>query len=191
MDRAFRAPRYDGYFDRHWQLTREVWNHHPDLSASVIFNSLSVHSLPDVPSIRNYGNYLVHSAPRASDAGHAAEAETLLKRVDGFGRRMSEQGQTDFEQVVGLTLSYRATTQLRNLYQAQGNEHEVRQAERRLKVIDVRIDGLVHSFQRLGPAACPRLRSASPFRPTLRRLGRARCLLSRPRSACSPWNCAS
>ena len=77
MDRAFRAPRYDGYFDRHWQPTREVWNHHPDLSASVIFNSLWVHSLPDVPSIRNYGNYLVHSAPRASDAGHAAEAETL------------------------------------------------------------------------------------------------------------------
>ena len=90
MDRAFRAPRYDGYFDRHWQLTREVWNHHPDLSASAIFNSLWVHSLPDVPSIRNYGNYLVHSAQRASDAGHAAEPETLLKRVDGFGRRVYE-----------------------------------------------------------------------------------------------------
>jgi len=105
MDRAFRAPRYDGYFDRHWQLTREVWNHHPELSASVIFNSLWVHSLPEVLSIRNYGNYLVHSAQRASDGGHAAEAETLLKRVDDFGRRMSEQGQADFGHVVGLSLS--------------------------------------------------------------------------------------
>ena len=79
MDRAFRAPRYDSYFNRHWQLVREAWNHHPDLSASVIFNSLWGHSLPDVLSIRNYGNYLVHSAQRASDAGHAAGAETLLK----------------------------------------------------------------------------------------------------------------
>ncbi len=106
MDRAFGAPRYDNYFNRHWQLVREAWNHHPDLSASVIFNSLWGHSLPDVLSIRNYGNYLVHSAQRASDAGHAAGAETLLKRVDDFGRRMSEQGEANFEGMVGLSLSH-------------------------------------------------------------------------------------
>jgi hypothetical protein len=189
MDRAFRAPRYDGYFDRHWQLTREVWNHHPELSASVIFNSLWVHSLPEVLSIRNYGNYLVHSAQRASDGGHAAEAETLLKRVDDFGRRMSEQGQADFEHVVGLSLSHQATTQLRNLYQTQGNEHKAQQAEQRLKVIDARIDGLVHSFQRLGPAQA----RAFDRRALFVQLSAAFAVLFAiaAGSACSPWNCAS
>jgi hypothetical protein len=152
MERAFRAPRYDGYFDRHWQLTREVWNHHPDLSASVIFNSLWAHSLPDVRSIRNYGNYLVRNAQEASAAGDVADAENLLKRVDDFGRRMFDQGQSDSERLVGLSLSHQGTTQLRSLYQTHGNEREGQQAAQRLQEIDARIDGRVHSFQSLGPA---------------------------------------
>ena len=152
MDRAFRAPRYDSYFNRHWQLVREAWNYHPDLSASVIFNSLWGHSLPDVLSIRNYGNYLVHSAQRASDAGHAAGAETLLKRVDDFGRRMSEQGEANFERMVGLSLSHQATTQLRNLYQTHGNEREGQQAAQRLQEIDGRIESIHHLFRPASPA---------------------------------------
>jgi hypothetical protein len=152
MDRAFRAPRFDSYFNRHWQLTREVWNHHPDLSASVIFNSLWAHSLPDVLSIRNYGNYLVHRAQKASAARQPGEAETLLKRVDDFGRRMFDQGQSDSERMVGLAISHQGTTQLRSLYQTHGNEREGQQAAQRLQEIDARIDGRLHSFQSLGPA---------------------------------------
>jgi hypothetical protein len=152
MERAFRAPRYDSYFDRDWQLTREVWNHHPDLSASVIFNSLWTHSFPDVLSIQIFANHLVHGAQQASAEGHAAEAETLLKNVDDFGRRMSDQGESDFERRVGLSLSHQATTELRNLYQARGNDREGQQAALRLQTINARIDGFAHSFQSLGPS---------------------------------------
>lgn len=152
MDRAFRAPRFDSYFNRHWQLTREVWNHHPGLSASVIFNSLWAHSLPDVFSIRNYGDYLVHSAQKASAARQPAEAETLLKRVDDFGRRMSSRGEVDLERMVGLSLSHQATTQLQNLYQTHGNEREGQQAAQRLKEIDGRIESIHHLFRPASPA---------------------------------------
>src|SRR4029077_20002459 len=106
MDRAFRAPRYDSYFNQKWQLTREVWTHHQDLSASVIFNTLWSHWGPDLGSTRIYSNHLVHLAQKESADGHVDEAEALLKRLDEFGGRMSEQGQDSFEKLVGLSLSY-------------------------------------------------------------------------------------
>ena len=151
MDRAFRAPRYDSYFNRHWQLIREAWNHHPDLSAFVIFNSMWSHSFPDVASIRHYGNYLVQTAREASAAGHAAEAEAQLKRVDDFGRLMSTQGEADLERMVGLSLSRQATNQLQNLYQTHWNEREGRQAAQRLKEIDGRIESIQHLFRPASP----------------------------------------
>jgi hypothetical protein len=151
MDHAFRARRYDSYFDRHWQLTREVWNNHPDLSPSVIFISLWTHRLPDVASIRSYATLLVHNAQEAAAAGGLDEAESLLMRVDEFGRRMSEQGEADFERMAGLSVSHQALAEMRNLYQAHGMDRQSQEAARRLQDVDGRIESQLHSFRRASP----------------------------------------
>jgi hypothetical protein len=151
MDRAFRAPRYDSYFNRHWQLTREVWNHHPDLSASVIFASLWSHTFPDIASIRSYGTLLVHNAQEAAAAGRPDEAESLLVRVDEFGRRMSEQGEADIERIAGLSASHQALAELRNLYKTRGMDGQSQDAAQRLQGVDGRIESLLHSVQRASP----------------------------------------
>jgi hypothetical protein len=44
MERAFRAPRYDNYFNRHWQLTREVWNRERSLPFRGFRQPLVAHS---------------------------------------------------------------------------------------------------------------------------------------------------
>jgi hypothetical protein len=147
MDCAFRAPRYDSYFNRHWQLTREVWNHHPDLSASVIFVSLWTHRLPEVASIRGYGTLLVHNAQEAAAAGRPDEAESLLTRVDEFGQRMFDQGEADFERMVGLSISHQARKGFLNLYRTKGNVREGQKAALRLQDVDDRIESLHHSFR--------------------------------------------
>ncbi len=147
MDRAFRAPHYDSYFNTQWQLSREVWSHHQDLSASVIFHTLWAHWGSDLGSTRIYGNHLVHLAQQASSDGRTDEAESLLTRVDEFGRRMSEQGETFFEKIVGLSLSHQATKEFRNLYQSHGMNSQSEEAARHLQEVDGKIESLRHSFQ--------------------------------------------
>ena len=152
MDRAFRASRYDSYLNRHWQLTREVWSQQQDLSASVIFNVLWARPFPDVQSIRTYSNHLVHSSQEASAAGRLDEAEALLKRVDDFGRRMSDQGETDFERMVGMSVSHQALSEMRNLYHAQGRDREAQGAVQQLQDVEGRMESLRYSFRAGNPA---------------------------------------
>jgi hypothetical protein len=151
MDRAFRAPRYDSYFNRHWQLTREVWNRDPDLSASVIFISLWTHKLPDMASIRSYGTLLVHNAQEAAAAGRLDEAQSLLVRVGEFGRHMSDQGESDFERMAGLSVSHQALAEMRNLYQTRGMDRQSQEAAWHLRDVDDHIERLHHSFQLPSP----------------------------------------
>jgi hypothetical protein len=151
MDRAFRAPRYDSYFNRHWQLTREVWNRDPDLSASVIFISLWTRKLPDMASIGSYGTLLVHNAQEAAAAGRLDEAQSLLVRVGEFGRRMSDQGEFDFERMAGLSVSHQALAEMRNLYQTRGMDRQSQEAAWHLRDIDDQIERINHSFQRASP----------------------------------------
>lgn len=147
MDRAFRARHFDSYFNQQWQLTREVWYHHQYLSASVIFHTLWAHWGPDLGYTKIYGDHLVHLAQKESADGHVGRAEALLKRVDEFGSRMSEQGETYFEKAVGLSLSYQATKEFRNLYQSHGMELQSQEAARHLQEVDGQIESLRHSFQ--------------------------------------------
>jgi hypothetical protein len=151
MDRAFRAPRYDNYFTRRWQLTTEVWNREPSLSPSVAFCSLWSHSLPDWLSIKTYANLLVHNAQEASVAGHPEQAENLLRQLDSFGRRLTEQSETDFERLQGLDLSRQAASEFRNLYLSAGKEIESKAADQRLQQIGSSRDTLIHSFRSIEP----------------------------------------
>ncbi len=147
MDRAFRAARYDSYFNRRWQLTQEVWNRNPNLSVTLIFNSLWAHPLPDFLSVKTYENFLVQKAQQAARAGHPEQAETLLREVDSFGRRVTDQGELNLEKFLGLDVSRRATIALRDFYQSLGKKDDSRDAEKRLQLIDDRRDSLIHSFR--------------------------------------------
>jgi hypothetical protein len=143
MDLAFRARRYDSYFDRDWRLTQEVWNHEPSLSASLIFNSTWIHSFPDALSINTYSNRLIRSAQEASSAGDAERAKSLLSQMDSFGRLMTDQAEMDIERFEGLTLSRRATAALQDLYARSGNSSEATAAADRLNQINSRRNALM------------------------------------------------
>jgi hypothetical protein len=146
MDRAFRAPRYDSYFNRRWQLTHEVWNSNPNVSVALIFNSLWSQPFPDFLSIKSYADILMQKAHQASDAGHPEQAESLLREVDSFGRRVTEQGELDLEKLLGRDVSRRATIALRDFYQRLGRKSESQEAAKQLQLIDDRRDNVSHSF---------------------------------------------
>ncbi len=156
MDRAFRASRYDSYFNRRWELTLKAWNHNPNLSVSLIFNSLWAQPLLHSLSVKSYANILVKQAQQASDAGHPEQAESLLREADSFGRRITDGGASDLEKLLGLDVSGRATNELRGFYHQLGRGDESQEAAKRLQLIDDRRDGLMHSFPRIEE---PRLRA--------------------------------
>lgn len=149
MDRAFRAPRYDSYFNRNWELTRDVWNRERSLSPAVAFCSLWSHStsLPDGLSIKTYANVLVLHAQEASIAGHYEQAENLLQQLDSFGRRLTEQSQTDFERIIGLSLSRQSSMELRKVYLRASKADESELADQRLQQIDSSIAATINSFR--------------------------------------------
>jgi hypothetical protein len=149
IDRAFRAPRYDSYFDRRWQLTQEVWNRNPNLSVALIFNSLWAHPLPDFLSIKTYASILAQKAQEAAAAGHPEQEEILLREVDSFGRRLTDQGELDLEKLLGLDVSRLATSELQGFYQRLGRMGESQEAAKRLQLIDDRRDSLSRSFRRI------------------------------------------
>jgi hypothetical protein len=159
MDLAFRAPRYDSYFDHDWQLTREVWNHEPSLSASLLFRSLAKHSLPDFLSINMYSNRLVRSAEEAFRAGDAERAKSLLLQVDSFGRMMLDQAETDVERYEGLSISRKAAVTLEDLYLRSGQKGQAAKARQRLEEIDSRRDALFRSFRSMDSPQSRKLKS--------------------------------
>src|SRR6266446_6985941 len=156
MDRAFRASRYDSYFNRRWELTLKAWSHNPNLSVSLIFNSLWAQPLLHSLSIKSYANILVKQAPQASDAGHPGQAESLLREADSFGRRITDGSASDLEKLLGLDVSRRATNELRSFYHQLGRGDESQEAVKQFQLIDDRRDGLMHSFGRIEE---PRLRA--------------------------------
>jgi hypothetical protein len=163
MDQAFRAPRYDSYFSRDWQLTREVWNREHTLSPSIAFCSLWSHSFPDNRSIKIYANVLIRNSQEAFAAGHPQEAKNLLEELDSFGRRLTEQSETYFERAMGLDLSRRATSELRSLYRSAGKADETEAAGQHLQQIESRRDALVNSFRDMEPAQLHMLQRRAIF----------------------------
>jgi len=159
MDLAFRAPRYDSYFDHDWQLTREVWNHEPSLSASLLFRSLAKHSLPDFLSINMYSNRLMRSAEEAFRAGDEERAESLLGKVDSFGRMMLDQAETDVERYEGLSISRKAADTLGDLYLRAGQTGQAAKARQRLQEINSRRDALFRSFRSMNSPHSRKLKS--------------------------------
>jgi len=128
METAFRAPRYEGYLRKHWELISYAWNRDPSLSPSIIGYGLWSHRIPNVLNLMTFTSLKVHRAQQARTAGHPEQTEKILAEIDSFGHRMQEQSQTDIERVVGLGLERLAEQEFKTLYAATGREAEAKSA---------------------------------------------------------------
>jgi hypothetical protein len=122
MEAAFRAPRYDGYVTKHWELISYVWSSHPTLSPSIIGYELWAHRIPNLSNLMSFANFKIRRAQQALAEGHPEEAEQILRQIDAFGNLMTDRAQTDIECLIGLDLSRKAARELGAHYAATGQE---------------------------------------------------------------------
>jgi hypothetical protein len=156
MERAYGAPRYDSYYQRHYKLTRTVWNREKNLSPAIVFSGLRSHTIPSLGNLELFADIKIHEAQKARAAGDVKRAESLLSEVDAFGIRMADGGGAKIEKLVAWRLSYRADKNLAGLYTSWGKTEEERRVTLRIEEIDA-------SFRALRPDSADRAR-AQTFR---------------------------
>ena len=137
MESAFRAPRYDNYLRKRWELIRYEWDRDPAISPALIGSSLW-HRIPSLQNVRIFTKIKIHRAQEALASGHPDEAESILQQVDGFAGRLSQRGEAYFERMTALDVSYQANEELRNLYSATGRPREASDAFARLQDLENR-----------------------------------------------------
>jgi len=144
MERAYGAPRYDSYFQRHYQLTRTVWNREKNLSPAIVFSGLRSHAIPSLGNLYLFADVKIHEAQKARAAGDVKRAESLLGEVDAFGIRMADGSGAKIEKLIAWWLSHRADKELAGLYSSWGKTEEERRVTLRIEQIDA-------SFRALRP----------------------------------------
>jgi hypothetical protein len=145
MERAFGAPRYDGYFQRHYQLTRTLWNRDKNLSPMVVLSGLWSHAIPNLLNLMIFADVKIHEAQKARAAGDLKRAESLLNEVDTFGLRMADGSETDIEKLIAWTVSQRADKELAVLYSSAGKTEDERIVTTRLDQIEKRFKEMRHA----------------------------------------------
>jgi hypothetical protein len=138
MESALRAPRYDTYVRKHWELICYEWDRDPALSPAIIGHGLWSHRIPDLQNLQIFTKIEIQHAQQALSEGHPEQAGNILQEVDGFAGRMVEQAGSNFERQVAIGISRQATQELRNLYSATGREREASMASTRLQEIESR-----------------------------------------------------
>ena len=138
MELAFRAPRYNDYLRKHWELICYEWDRDPALSPAIIGYSLWSHRIPDLRNLQIFTKIQIQRAQQALSESHPDQAASILQEVNGFADRMSEQAETNFERLTALGLSRQATQELRNLYSATSHAREASNASARLQEVENR-----------------------------------------------------
>jgi hypothetical protein len=152
MDRAFDEPRYDSYFQRHYRLTRTIWNREKNLPPTMVLSGIWQHAMPSLLNLRLYADIKIDDARKAREAGDFKRAETLLNGVASFGGRIVDSEGTDIEKLIGFAIERNANKELSNLYAATGQKAEAQVVTARLAQIE---DG-VHNFRPGNPARSAR-----------------------------------
>ena len=145
MECAFGAPRYDGYFQRHYQLTRTLWNRDKNLSPMIVLSGLWSHAIPNLLNLRIFADVKIHEAQKARAAGDLKRAEGLLNEVDTFGLRMADGSETDIEKLIAWTVLQRADKELVVLYSSAGKTEDERRVRTRLDQIEKRFTEMRHA----------------------------------------------
>ena len=153
MGSAFRAPRYDTYYDRHRELSREVWSRERGLGIAPVAYSLWSHSIPSIQEVLAYADLRIRGANEESAANHPERAEQILRGVRSFGERMTAGSVSEIERMTGLEVERRGTEELQKFYAGKGGEREAREAAAELDRIGVQKTQILHSFPPIYAAA--------------------------------------
>ncbi len=146
MDAAFRAPKYDNYFQRHQELAREAWRKAPSLSLRAIAIGLWSHSIPNAQQIQTYAELRVREALQTGAAGNMKDAEAMLAEVTGLGKRMMAGEATTFEEMVGLGLMKRGLEGYEKVYRASGRTNEANEVAAQLREVETTTKTQIHSY---------------------------------------------
>ena len=136
MDQAFRAPRYDSYLQRHFQLAGGVWKRERYLPPSVVIEELWTGVIPNLMNLRMFSDIQTSEAGKAAAAGDWNKAERLLSEVDSFGERVEAANSTIIEKLIALAISRIANQERVKLYTNAGCTADAQKAELRLQQID-------------------------------------------------------
>jgi hypothetical protein len=139
MERASKAPRYDSYFQRHYQLARTVWNRERNLPPTIVLYGMWQHALPSLFNVRTYSEIEIAEAQKAREAGDPKRAESLLSGVDAFGMRMADANGPEIEKLIGLAIARNANKEMVKLYQAAGSTENEQRVSKRLELIEGRV----------------------------------------------------
>jgi len=148
MEQAFAAPRYDSYFQRHFQLSRDVWNRERSLPVSVVLYGLWFQHIPNLMDLRMFSDIRIHQARKAAAAGNLKEAEQLLEGLDSFGERMFNGSSTVIEKLIALAIARHASNESGELYQSVARTVDAQNATLRVQQIDERIAALHFDYSR-------------------------------------------
>jgi hypothetical protein len=138
MERAYGAPRYDSYFQRHYRLTRAVWNREKNLSPAIFLSGLWSHTVPSLLNLRMFADVKIHEAQKARAAGDLKRAKSMLDEVDSFGIRMADGSETDIEKLIAWVLSRSANKEMAVLYSSSGKMEDERRVTAHLGQIEER-----------------------------------------------------
>jgi hypothetical protein len=139
MERASRAPRYDSYFQRHYQLAQTVWNRERNLPPTIVLYGIWQHALPNLLNIRTYSEIEIAAARKAREAGDTKRAEGLLGDVDAFGMRMADANGPEIEKLIGLAIARNANKEMAKLFQVPGKTEDAERVAKRLEQIEGRV----------------------------------------------------
>ncbi len=143
MDRAYHASRYDSYYGRHNELTREGWRQTPSLSPTLIAVGMGAHRIPNAFLIYTYADLLIGQALQEGAGGHVEQGKEILSGVTEFGKRMTEQGQMEIEQIIGLSVTGRGLDGLKKLYSAAGREDEANRVTSQVQDLQLKSKSLM------------------------------------------------
>jgi hypothetical protein len=139
MERASAAPRYDSYYQRHYQLARTVWDRERNLPPTIVLYGMWQHAFPSLFNIRTYSEIKIAEAQKARKEGDSKRAESLLVGVDAFGMRMADAKGADIEKLIGLAIARSANKEMANLYEAPDKTEDAQRVAKRLEQIEGRI----------------------------------------------------
>ena len=110
MDSAYAAPRYDSYFQRHFELARTVWNREKSLPPTTVLYGIWQHGFPNMLTFRLYCDIKIQQSQTAQASGDTKRAESTLASLDMFGMRMAEANasDSDLEKLIGLAIARNA-----------------------------------------------------------------------------------
>jgi hypothetical protein len=125
MEAAFRAPKFDDYFDRVAELNRRVVPRYgfrnPYEVASRDRTDLPIHAFQNS---ERFAKLLLQSGVDLEAKGDRAGAREKYWTVGRFGQVLDSQGRTDLEHWMGTTLQAMAYGQLQVSADKEGNQEE-------------------------------------------------------------------